>query len=321
MFEQILHFRPILKSVIWGGDRIAAFKRIRTDRTHIGESWEVSAVPGHESVVDRGPYRGHTLTELMRTFGPELVGERVYRRTGDVFPLLIKLIDARADLSVQVHPDDTLACKRHNSHGKTEMWRIIETNPDARIHVGLSGELTPQLYDRHVADGTIMDVVKTYASAPGDVYFLPPGRIHAIGAGNFLAEIQETSDITYRIFDYNRRDSDGNLRPLHTDQARDAIDYTQGTPCRLNPQGDTLVSCEPFDVREVHTTGTVATALPHPRTSFTVVMCIGGHARLSCRFGDKTETADIACGDTLLFPATATGISAAGDADLLSIQA
>lgn len=310
-----------MKSVIWGGDRIAGFKNMRTDRTHIGESWEVSAVPGHESVVDRGPYRGHTLTELMRSFGPELAGEEVYRRSGDVFPLLIKLIDAHTNLSVQVHPDDNLACKRHNSRGKTEMWRIIETHPDSCIHVGLSQKLSPEEYDRHVADGTIMDVIETYHSTPGDVFFLPPGRIHAIGAGNLLAEIQETSDITYRIFDYNRRDSDGNLRPLHTDQARDAIDYTADAPCRIEPQGDTLVNCRPFEVRELHVVPGDGAMLPHARPSFTVVMCLDGCAHLTCRFGESTASTQIARGDTLLFPATAADIHATGQATLLSIQA
>lgn len=212
--KEPLHFSPYLKSVIWGGEAIAPFKGIVTDQKSIGESWEISAVPGKVSVVDRGTFKGKSFTELIEEFGPALVGGKVYETYGKNFPLLIKIIDAKDNLSVQVHPDDELAEKRHHCPGKTEMWHIIDTAPGAKIYVGLKQSITPDEYEHRVADNTIMDVIDSYDSAPGDTFFLPAGRIHAIGAGNLLAEIQETSDITYRIYDYDRRDADGNPRLL-----------------------------------------------------------------------------------------------------------
>lgn len=323
MLNQALHFTPYLKSVIWGGDRIAPFKGIVTDQTAIGESWEISAVPGHVSVVDRGPLTGKSLTELIREYGADLVGKDIYERFGENFPLLIKLIDAQADLSVQVHPDDELAQKRHHCPGKTEMWRIIDTTPDAKIYVGLNKKITPDDYERRVADNSIMDVISAYDSAPGDTFFLPAGRIHAIGAGNLLAEIQETSDITYRIYDYDRRDKDGNPRQLHTAEARDAIDYTVYPDYRSKPDGSLLADCKYFVVNDIKS-GPEAVTLPHTRESFTIVMCLDGEAEITSSTGNEnavTETVLIKRGETLLFPATLRVIMAKGKADLLSIQA
>ena len=167
MLDRPIHFAPYLKSVIWGGERIAPYKGILTDQSSIGESWELSAVPGHVSVVDRGPFAGKSLTDLIAGYKEDLVGREIYRRFGTAFPLLIKFIDARADLSVQVHPDDELAARRHHCPGKTEMWHVIETAPDAKIYVGLKDRLTPDDYERRVADNTIMDVIDAYASRPG----------------------------------------------------------------------------------------------------------------------------------------------------------
>lgn len=324
MFTQVLHFAPYLKSVIWGGERIAPFKGIATDQTYIGESWEISAVPGHVSVVDRGPLKGKNLTELINEYGAELVGEAIYRQFGVNFPLLIKLIDARDDLSVQVHPDDALAQKRHHCPGKTEMWHVIDTAPDAKIYVGLKEDITPEDYERRVADNSIMDVIAAYDSAPGDTFFLPAGRIHAIGAGNLLAEIQETSDITYRIYDYDRRDKDGNPRQLHTTEARDAIDYTVYPDYRSNPEGSLLADCDYFIVDNIKSKDNEIIELPHTRDSFTIVMCLDGEAEISCSTDSKDsdrQTLKIKRGETLLFPATLRSITATDKANLLSIQA
>ena len=338
MLNQPFHFTPFLKSVIWGGERIAPFKGITTDQTQIGESWELSAVPGHVSVVDRGPYRGLTLTDLIEKFGPELMGEENYRCYAPSFPLLIKIIDARADLSVQVHPDDTLAQKRHNCPGKTEMWHLIDTDPGAKIYAGLKKQLTPEEYEARVADNTIMDAIADYDSAPGDTFFLPAGRIHAIGAGNLLAEIQQTSDITYRIYDYDRRDKDGNPRELHTAQAKDAIDYTVYPDYRSHPEGSLLAECQYFDVRRLQLTGDEK-PIEHPRDSFTIIMCLDGSAEIinttPATTGDTSsngqpsaktnapsngETFHITRGETLLFPATMTSLTARGTATLLTVQ-
>ncbi|MDE6394408.1 MAG: class I mannose-6-phosphate isomerase, partial [Duncaniella sp.] len=280
MLSQPIHFTPYLKSVIWGGERIAPFKGIETDKHQIGESWEISSVPGHISVVDRGPFAGKTLTELIETYGADLIGSDNYQRFGSTFPLLIKVIDAKTDLSVQVHPDDTIAQKRHNSFGKTELWHIIDVHNDAKIYTGLKTAITPEEYEYRVANHTIMDVIATYDSAPGSTFFLPAGRIHAIGAGNLLAEIQQTSDITYRIYDYDRRDKDGKPRELHTEQARDAIDFTVYPDYESHPDGSLLAECEYFDVRRITLEGSEKEATPveRQRDSFTIIMCLGGEA-------------------------------------------
>ncbi|MCM1076997.1 MAG: class I mannose-6-phosphate isomerase [Bacteroides sp.] len=325
MLTQVLHFAPYLKSVIWGGDRIASYKGISSAQTSIGESWEISAVPGHVSVIDRGPLAGKTITEVIREYGPELLGKDIFDRYGEQFPLLIKFIDAHDNLSVQVHPDDRLARERHNCQGKTEMWQIIESIPDAKIYVGLSEQITPDEYERRVTDNTIMDVICAYDSAPGDTFFLPAGRIHAIGAGNLLAEIQETSDITYRIYDYDRRDKDGKPRELHTADARDAIDYTVHPDYKSHPKGTVLADCPHFVVNRIVSTDESATKLPRMRESFTIVMCLVGEAELAystdASSTDDVQTVKISCGETLLFPATIRSIDSTGKAKLLVVQA
>ncbi|MDE6495684.1 MAG: class I mannose-6-phosphate isomerase [Duncaniella sp.] len=321
--KEPLHFSPYLKSVIWGGEAIAPFKGIVTDQKSIGESWEISAVPGKVSVVDRGSFKGRSLTELIEEFGPALVGGKVYETYGKNFPLLIKIIDAKDNLSVQVHPDDELAEKRHHCPGKTEMWHIIDTAPGAKIYVGLKQQITPDEYERRVADNTIMDVIDSYDSTPGDTFFLPAGRIHAIGAGNLLAEIQETSDITYRIYDYDRRDADGNPRQLHTEQARDAIDYTvypdyKNAPVSADVADVDLVNCHHFDVRRILLDNTCELPMNHTRDSFMIVMCLAGEATL--KYGTEGRTETIRQGDTLLFPASLGNIAATGTATLLQVE-
>lgn len=317
MIDEPLHFAPYFKSVIWGGDKIAAYKGIAEARHDIGESWEISAVPGHVSVVDRGPLAGMSLTELVSRYGAGLLGEDVVRKCGMNFPLLFKIIEARDRISLQVHPGDTLAAKRHGSTGKTELWHIIDTAPDARIYIGLKEKITPEEYERRVADHTIMDVIDSYNSKPGDTFFIPAGRIHAIGAGNLLAEIQQSNDITYRIYDYDRRDSDGKPRQLHIAEARDAIDYTVHAAYRTIPQGDILADCEYFDVRRIELSANEK-PLAHERDSFTVVMCLHGHSLLHYADGKQISLDE---GDTLLFPATLRNITAGGTGELLSIQA
>lgn len=318
MLNQPFHFAPRLKSVIWGGDRIAPFKGINEHVDGVGESWEISAVPGHISVVDSGPCKGKNLLELIELFGPSLLGEKNYRRYAPSFPLLIKFIDAKEDLSVQVHPDDRIARERHNSPGKTEMWYLIDTAPGAKIYTGLRKSITPQEYEKLVADHSIMEVIDTYDSAPGDVFFLPSGRIHSIGGGNLLAEIQQTSDITYRIYDYDRRDKDGRPRELHTTEARDAIDYTVFPSYKSIPDGDILAACDYFDVRRVEAKAGETIPIARPRDSFTVVMCIAGEGAILDT--SSMTSFPVSRGQTLLFPATMTTLSASGPVTLLTIQ-
>lgn len=311
-----LRFRPYLKSVIWGGDRICNYKGIRQPEPNIGESWEISAVPGHESVVDGGVYDGLSIRELIEVFGASLLGDDVYERYGGNFPLLIKFIDANDNLSVQVHPDDRLAGERHGSMGKTEMWYIIEAGEEARIYAGLQMELTPAEYERRVSENCFMEALAVHESNPGDVFFLPAGRIHAIGSGNLLAEIQESSDITYRIYDYDRRDKDGNPRELHTQLAKDAIDYRvhpeyKNPPVNEDDEYTQLVSCEHFSTFRLKVKG--ATSLSFDTQSFTVVMCVEGDVKLKYALGEM----ELKSGQTLLLPAVLSNIGFEGDAILL----
>ena len=194
-------FKPILKTMLWGGEKIVPYKRIVSDQKQVGESWELSGVKGNESVVAEGPEAGTTLPGLIARHGAALLGKANFERFGEEFPLLIKFIDARQDLSIQVHPDDELAWKRHRSKGKTEMWYVVATDEGAHLRSGFAKRVTPAEYAASVEDNTITDLLADYAIRPGDVFFLPAGRVHSIGAGAFIAEIQQTSDITYRIYD------------------------------------------------------------------------------------------------------------------------
>lgn len=296
-------FTPYLKSVIWGGSRIAQLKNIDTDLTDIGESWEISGVAGNETVVSEGPDKGLAVSELIEKYGPRLLGKKVMENFGTEFPLLVKIIDARRDLSVQVHPDDTLARQRHNCNGKTEMWYILDTTPGAKIYAGLCRQLDPRSYRRDVEAKTIMDDITAHDSKPGDIFFLPAGRVHAIGAGNLLLEIQQTSDITYRIYDYDRRDANGNPRQLHTELAAEAIDYTvypdyKSTPVPIRPGMEQLAKCRYFDVRLLDlSNGDVE--VDYAPDSFVIVYCAEGNVEVDC---DNSVTM-MQPGDTILVPA------------------
>lgn len=316
--NKIFTFKPYLKPVVWGGDKIKEFKNIDTDMANIGESWEISGVPGHESVVDSGEDRGLTITQLIDKYGADLVGEEVYRRFGDSFPLLIKIIDARDKLSIQVHPDDELAGRRHNSPGKTEMWYVIDADDDADIISGLSKEITPYEYRSRVADNTITDVLACHKSHPGDVFFLPAGRIHAIGGGNLIAEIQQTSDITYRVYDYDRRGLDGKPRQLHIEEAVDAIDYrvydNYVTDYDRAAKGEVpLVKCRYFDVQKITVDGQLS--LQHQSESFAVLICIDGRCTVDV---DREAACDISRGHTVLVAASARAVTLTGNAVLIA---
>ena len=304
-----LKFEPILKTIVWGGEKIAPYKGIETEQKHIGESWELSGVAGNESVVADGPLKGKTIAQLVKEYKADLVGKHVYENTGDEFPLLIKFIDALSDLSIQVHPNDELAAKRHNgSKGKTEMWYVVDAEPGAHLLAGLTEQITPEQYAAKVADGTITDVLARYEVKPGDVFFLPAGRIHAICGGCFIAEIQQTSNITYRIYDYGRLGLDGKPREVHTELAKDAIDYTVYPTYRTDytPAKDEeveVVSCQYF------TTSIYDLTLPYAKDlsqidSFLVVMCLTGSGAIEV----DGEEVPVHQGETVLIPAAADDI-------------
>lgn len=308
-------FEPILKQTLWGGERIIPFKHLHSDLKNVGESWEVSGVKGSESVFADGEYKGRTITDVLKELKGALVGAENYKRFGDEFPLLIKFIDACQDLSIQVHPNDGLAEKRHNSRGKTEMWYVVDASEGAHLRSGLSKAITPEEYEQRVADSTITDVLQDYPIHPGDVFFLPAGRIHSIGAGAFIAEIQETSDITYRIFDFNRKDAQGHTRQLHTELAKDAIDYNVYPDYRTHytPHKDErteLVSC-PYFTTNLFQQDKPCTLDYRSLDSCVILMGVKG----KCSLESEGKTVTLQAGETVLLPATATTVQVTPDGE------
>lgn len=300
-----LKFEPILKQTLWGGGKIIPFKHLQDSRTEVGESWEISDVEGDESVVAYGADKGTTLTEMVATYKAELVGESNYARFGNKFPLLIKFIDARQDLSIQVHPNDELALKRHNSFGKTEMWYVVDAEPGAKLRSGFSEVITPKEYKERVHNDTIADVLQEYEIMKGDVFFLPAGRIHSIGAGAFIAEIQQTSNITYRIYDFNRKDAQGKSRALHTEQAKDAIDYEVFDDYRTKYETIVnepveLVAC-PYFTTSLYGIDEEITCDYSELDSFVIFICVEGSCLLT---DDQGNSITIRSGETVLLPAT-----------------
>ena len=294
-----LQFTPRLKERLWGS-----------------ESWEISAVEGDVSVVKGGFLKGNSLAELVEVYMGELVGDKVFSRFGEEFPLLIKFIDARERLSVQVHPSDELAAARHGAYGKTEMWVILSCKPGAHLYIGFKEGVTREEYVAAVADGSVGDLLNEVPVQPGDALFIPAGTVHAIGEGIVLAEVQQTSDITYRIFDWNRTDDKGNPRELHTDLALDAIDFA--APVRRVTQrpaaGEAalLVESSHFTTNLVDVAGRTERTLER-RDSFTIYICMAGEVRLTTAGGEITLHVD----GVVLIPADQNEITFEGNAKLL----
>lgn len=303
-------FKPILKKIIWGGSDICPFKGITPTEDGVGESWELSHVEGNYSVVDGGELDGKTIDELIRTYGKQLLGEKVMKQFGTTFPLLIKFIDARDDLSIQVHPNDELAMKRHHSFGKTEMWYVIKARKGAKLFSGFSKQIDADEYVRRVGENTIMDVLQRYEVSPGDVFFLPAGRVHAIGAGCFIAEIQQTSNITYRIYDYDRKGADGKGRELHTELAKDAIDYAMLPDYRTHYKARTnatvsLADCKYFTTNLLDLDATMMRDFSS-LDSFVVYICMEGKASIR---DNKGNEANVHQGQTVLIAADTTAVT------------
>lgn len=314
---QLFKFHLNLKSVLWGGDKIAAFKGIVLDRHNVGESWEISGLKNHESVVAEGEHAGTTLRQLIGRYKGQVVGNRVYRKYGDDFPLLVKFIDASKDLSVQVHPDDDLARRRHNCRGKTEMWYIIDAGQGASLLAGMSRTITPKEYLQHMSAGTLLDVLARHYTHEGDIFFLPSGRIHSIGAGNLLLEVQQSSDITYRVYDYDRIDSNGKPRELHTDLALDAIDFTVSSDClRHYPDRAgkiSLINSIFFDVDRIMVRGDYLLRTPHD--AFLCMMCIDGSVTID---HGTSQLTSLRRGESVLVPACVSALNIKGQATIIT---
>ena len=306
-----MEFGPILKQMIWGGNRILSYKSLVLNMSKIGESWELSGVPGNESVVSNGEFAGRTITELIKEYGAELLGRHVYETYGENFPLLIKFIDARDDLSIQVHPDDAMAKSVHGQpFGKTEMWYVVSADKDAHLMSGLSVEITPEEYVSRVENNTITDVLCDYKVQSGDVFFLPAGRIHSIGKGCFIAEIQQTSDLTYRIYDFGRLGLDGNPRELHTELAKDAIDYSVSEDYRteytaVQNEETQLVECEYFKTNLLDLTEPLSVDVKS-KDSFMIVICLEGKGILK---DSQENSITLKQGETILVPASTENVT------------
>lgn len=298
-----IKFKPILKERLWGGTKLKTLfnKPIETDIT--GESWEVSAVKGDISVVANGEFKDKSLQELIDLYPNELLGKHVYERFGTDFPILIKFIDAREDLSIQVHPNDDLAKKRHNSFGKTEMWYVMQADPGAKLIVGFNKDVTKEEYQKHLTEGTLTDIMNYEEVSEGDTFFINTGKVHAIGGGIIIAEIQQTSDITYRVYDFNRKDKNGNLRELHTELALEAIDYQKKDDFKVNYSKsenttNKMVDCPYFITHYLSLSEDFEKKIG-AEDSFHIYMCVKGSGIVS---DGKTELS-INQGETVLFPA------------------
>ena len=314
----MLKFEPLLKSTIWGGEKIIPFKQIRSSQTQVGESWELSGVPGCETVVSEGEHQGKPLNQLVSEERERLLGADNYRRFGNEFPLLIKFIDAKRDLSIQVHPNEETAHKLGKEHGKTEMWYVLESDKGAHLYNGLKKQITPEEYKHMVEDDTICEALARYEVSEGDVFFIPAGRIHSIGKGCFVAEIPQTSDVTYRIYDFKRKDKDGHYRELHTKEAALSIDYQVMPDYRTHyvtkkNEGVQVVSC-PYFTTAVYDLDEPMTLDYSELDSFVVLIGVKGAATL---VDDEGNATSLRAGETVLVPATTKEIRVEGKIKLL----
>lgn len=310
---ELLKFNAILKSTLWGGEKILSFKHLCTEQENVGESWEISGVPGNETVVANGAYAGKMLNDLVAVLKDKLVGKGNYERFGNEFPLLVKFIDAHQDLSIQVHPNDEVANRHDKGHGKTEMWYLLDSDKDATLLCGLKQPISPSQYAEMVNNDTIVDAIARYNVKEGDCFFIPAGRIHAIGPGAFLVEIQQTSDVTYRIYDYKRMDKHGNYRELHTKQAAECIDYnvsknyrTEYTPTKN--QGVSLVQC-PYFCTAVYDLTEPMTLDYSELDSFVILIGLKGEAKITDNEGNIIS---FQAGESILVPATTKTLKVEG---------
>ncbi|MCX6320888.1 MAG: class I mannose-6-phosphate isomerase [Bacteroidia bacterium] len=299
-----LKFEPVLKEKVWGGNALVTrFNKKSTGSLHIGESWELSAIADNQSIISNGFLAGNNIGELIEVYMGDITGDSIYEKFGNEFPLLIKFIEAREDLSIQVHPGNALAKERHNAYGKTEMWYILESEKGSKIYTGFREGVTKEMYEEALTSGTLTDLLNIESVEAGDIFFTPAGRVHAIGAGIVLVEIQQTSDITYRIFDWNRKNSGKEQRELHTELALDAIDFTATGKNKIRKEPalnntENLVSCEFFNTNILCLNRAVRKEY-YLNDSFVVYICIDGEFLIRW---DKSS-GKVSKGETVLLPA------------------
>ncbi len=298
-----LKFKPIYKERLWGGNKLNKLLHKNINSPITGESWEISGVDGDVSEVSNGVLKNTSLQELIDRCKDKLVGKKVYKQFKKQFPILIKFIDAQKDLSIQVHPNDTLAQERHNSFGKTEMWYIMQADANAELIIGFNKNVTQEEYLQKLQKNELKDILHTQKVTEGDTFFINTGKVHAIGGGILLAEIQQTSDVTYRIYDWNRKDKEGNARELHTHLALDAIDYQQKSDFKTQYAEEEnvrnkMVNCPYFTTNYIVVTKKMEYNLKK-RDSFTIYICVEGETEVKTKWGSET----LKKGETLLLPA------------------
>lgn len=311
-----LYFEPIFKERIWGGNKLETLGKT-LPHAAIGESWEIAMVGEDVSRIINGVYQGLSLDVLITNFPEQVLGRKVYQQFGKQFPLLFKFLDAKTDLSIQLHPNDALAQKRHQSYGKTEMWYIMQADPGARIILGFENNSSPEQYISHLENKTLPSVLKAYEVQKGDVYFIETGTIHAIGGGILLAEIQQTSDITYRVYDWDRVDAHGKARELHVDLALEAIDY-QAKETQIHypttPDKQNLLVDSPFFTTH-YIDLTKRLEINKKDDSFLVYICTEG----TCNLVTHQSSYRLSKGQTILVPAALTQFQLEGQAQLLEV--
>jgi mannose-6-phosphate isomerase len=300
-----LKFVPFFHSKIWGGKRIKdILNKDYGDLQNCGESWEISGVAGYLSVVSNGFLEGNNLQELAEIYMGDLMGDKVFQKYGIEFPLLIKYIDAADDLSIQVHPGDELAKKRHNAYGKTEMWYVVAADKGALINSGFNQAVTREMYLEYLENGKLSDLLCYEEAFPGDVFFIPAGRVHSIGKGVLVAEIQQTSDVTYRIYDYDRIDKNGKKRELHTGLALDAIDFSWQKEYKtsyhvIRNKSSEIVKCDYFTTNIIDFSEKLEKDY-HRLDSFIIYMTIEGNFSIEYENGAE----QVYKGETVLIPAS-----------------
>jgi len=297
-----IKFSPILKDKIWGGEKLKSILNKPSTVKNVGESWEISDVEGDVSMVANGSLKGQSLKHLLSTYKDDLIGKQNYAEFGNTFPLLIKFIDAKEDLSIQLHPNNTLASKRHNSFGKTEMWYVMQADQDANLIVGFNQPMDSEIYLKHLENKTLPEILNFDTVKTGDAYFIDVGRVHAIGSGVLLAEIQQTSDITYRVYDWDRVDDAGNERELHIDLALEAFDFNMPENFRVNyskvkNKDNPMVTCPYFTVNYLKLSEPLIKR--NTKDSFIIYMCVAGQLLVKANgFSTALQT-----GETVLLPA------------------
>lgn len=300
-----LLFQPNLHTIVWGGRRLTAYKGLPSVDEPIGESWEVSAVPSSTSIIANGQYAGRDLVSVINEQPDCILGHAVNRQYHGQLPLLVKFIDAQKDLSIQVHPNDEMALREHGKMGKSEMWYILDAQPGSFLYAGFNKEISQDEYKERIRNNTITDVLARHTVKPGDVFYLPAGRVHAIGAGILLAEVQQSSDVTYRIFDYNRPGLDGKPRELHTELAAQALDYHVLDEYRtfysdkVN-KANLVIDSPYFTIRVTESTGSFHRNLVK-YDSFVICMCLEGGCRIRIR--ETGNTIELPHGNSTLIPA------------------